>query len=64
MKNYFYCYSYRLMYFIKSNGVCYVRYGFNKNNGLKYFMFQRCKRLDCILDQWNELKAKEKLNEL
>lgn len=59
MHNYFYCYSYRLMYFIKSHGVDYEKYGFNKNNGLKYFMFQRNEKLNNILDEWNNIKSKE-----
>lgn len=59
MHNYFYCYSYRLMYFIKSYGVNYEKYGFNKNNGLKYFMFLRNEKLNNILDEWDKLKSKE-----
>lgn len=59
MHNYFYCYSYRLMYFIKSYGVNYEKYDFNKNNGLKYFMFLRNEKLNNILDEWDKLKSKE-----
>lgn len=59
MHDYFYCYSYRLMYFIKSCGIDYEKYGFNKNNGLKYFMFERSEKLNNVLDKWNDLKSKE-----
>ena len=59
MYDYFYCYSYRLMYFIKSNGINYVKYGFNKNNNLKYFMFERNDKLNNVLDEWNNIKFKE-----
>lgn len=58
MHNYFYCYSYRLMYFIKSNGINYLKYGFNKNNNLKYFLFERNDKLNSILDEWNSAKFK------
>lgn len=59
MHDYFYCYSYRLMYFIKSCGIDYEKYDFNKNNGLKYFMFERSEKLNNVLDKWNDLKSKE-----
>ena len=48
------------MYFIKSNGVNYIRYDFNPKNHLKFFVFERTKKLDKILIEWNNLK--EKLN--
>lgn len=64
MHDYFYCYSYRLMYFIKSNGIDYVKYGFNKKNGLKFYLFQRGKSLDIALQEWNNLKDKSKEDKL
>lgn len=60
MDNYFYCYSYRLMYFVKSQGINYIKYGFNKNNGLKYFVFERNSELGHVLSLWNEQKRKIK----
>lgn len=63
MCNYFYCYSYRLMYYIKANGVNYINYGFNKNNHLKFYLFERTKELNEILTEWSKLKEKKK-NEL
>ena len=60
MSEYFYCYSYRLMYFIKANGINYIRYGFNRNNGLKYFVFTKTNELNLVLDKWNKFKEEHK----
>lgn len=56
MCRFFYCYSYRLMYFIKAHGVNYIKYDFNKKNHLKYYLFVKDKRLNNILTEWNNLK--------
>lgn len=53
---YFFCYSYRLMYYIKSQGLRYIRYGFNTNNGLKYYVFERNEELDVVLKKWDKQK--------
>lgn len=58
-KNIFYCYSFRLAYFIKSQGVDYQYKGRNRNNNLTYFAFMKSKKLDEIIIQWNKLKFKE-----
>lgn len=58
MHNYFYCYSYRLMYFIKSGGINYIKYDFNPKNNLKFFVFERTEKLDRVLTEWNNLKEK------
>lgn len=58
-KNLFYCYSFRLAYFIKSQGIDYEFKGKNKNNGLTYFAFLKSDLLDNIIQQWNRLKLKE-----
>lgn len=58
MHNYFYCYSYRLMYFIKSSGINYIKYDFNPKNNLKFFVFERTEKLDKVLTEWNNLKEK------
>lgn len=58
MSNYFFCYSYRLMYFIKACGINYIRHDFNKNNGLKFFIFKRTDSLDIVLNEWDNLKAR------
>jgi len=42
----FFCYSFKLAYFIKSQG-------------LDYYVFQKSDRLDEIIQQWNKLKSKE-----
>ena len=55
----FYCYSFRLAYFIKSQGMDYLNKGKNKKNNLSYFVFKKSKELDEIICEWNELKSKE-----
>ena len=39
--NFFYCYSHKLAYFIKSQGIDYVKKGKNKKNNLTYFTFKK-----------------------
>lgn len=58
-KNTFYCYSFKLAYFIKSQGIDYLYKGTNKNNGLTYYAFQKSDNLDKVIDLWNKLKSKE-----
>lgn len=53
---YFYCYSYRLAFFIKSQGVCYIDKGTNLNSKSKYYKFQKSERLDGIIRIWNQIK--------
>ena len=57
--NIFYCYSFRLAYFIKSQGVSYLFKGKNKNNNLTYYAFQKSEHLDHIIQKWYKLKSKE-----
>ena len=58
-KNIFYCYSFKLAYFIKSQGIDYLYKGINKNNCLTYYAFQKSNNLDKVIDLWNKLKSKE-----
>lgn len=55
----FYCYSFRLAYFIKSQGIDYEFKGKNKNNGLTYYAFCKSNLLDNAIQKWNRLKLKE-----
>lgn len=55
----FYCYSFRLAYFIKSQGIDYEFKGKNKNNGLTYYAFGKSNLLDNAIQKWNRLKLKE-----
>lgn len=55
----FYCYSFKLAYFIKSQGINYLNKGKNSNNNLSYFVFKKSKELDEIICKWNKLKSKE-----
>lgn len=57
--NIFYCYSFRLAYFIKSQGTDYLFKGKNRRNNLTYYAFQKSQNLDQIITLWNELKSKE-----
>ena len=52
----FFCYSFRLAYFIKSQGMNYINKGKNRNNGLTYYVFNKSKELDEIIILWNKLK--------
>lgn len=61
-KNIFYCYSFKLAYFIKSQGVSYLFKGRNKNNNLTYYAFQKSDRIDHIIKLWERLKSKEDIN--
>lgn len=54
--NLFFCYSHKLAYFIKSQGINYINKGVNKNNQLSYFVFKKSNELDEIIKKWNELK--------
>ena len=56
--NIFYCYSFKLAYFIKSQGTNYLFKGKNKRNHLTYYAFEKSEKLDKIIAAWNELKAK------
>lgn len=57
--NIFYCYSFKLAYFIKSQGINYLFKGKNKRNNLTYYAFQKSIDLDRIISSWNKLKSKE-----
>ena len=62
--NLFYCYSVKLAYFITSQGMNYISKGRNKNNGLTYYVFNKSKELDEIIELWNKLKEAKNQNEL
>lgn len=58
-KPYFYCYSYKLAFFIKSQGISYLLKGNNKNSKCKYYMFAKSNELDDAIKLWNELKISQ-----
>ena len=62
--NIFYCYSFRLAYFIKSQGTDYLFKGKNKRNNLTYYAFKKSQTLDQIIMLWNKLKSKEDKNNI
>lgn len=56
MSNYFYCYSKRMCYFIRSFDVKYAEIGINKKSGNTYYLFEKSERLDKIIKLYNEVK--------
>lgn len=58
MENIFYCYSKRLMYFLKSMEMPYVSFGVNHNTNTKYWTFEKSERLDDLIKIWVSIKNK------
>lgn len=56
MSKYFYCYSDRLFHFIKAFSIDYISIGVNKNTNNKYYVFLKSKRLDDIINLYNDVK--------
>lgn len=60
--NIFYCYSFRLAYFVKSQGIDYLYKGRNRKNHLTFYAFEKSEHLDQIIEVWNKLKSKEEIS--
>lgn len=58
MSNIFYCYSKRLMFFLRSMKEEYVSVGTNKNTNVKYWTFNKSERLDMLIALWKTIKNK------
>lgn len=56
MNRYFYCYSSRLSYFIRSFGIKYLETGINKNTNTKYYKFEKSNRLDAVIELYRKVK--------
>lgn len=56
MNNYFYCYSKRMSYFIRSFGISYLSRGVNSNTHMPYCKFEKSERLDEVIRLYNEVK--------
>lgn len=56
MNNCFYCYSKRMSLFLRSMKENYLSVGINKNTNIKYWTFQKSKRLDELIKLWNQIK--------
>lgn len=56
MNDKFYCYSKRMRYFIMSFGLRYIDFGVNKNTKAQYYVFEKSKKLDKIIDLYNSAK--------
>lgn len=63
---YFYCYSYKLMHFLKSYDFWYLSKGLNKKSKSTYYLFEKSNDLDNAIIIWNtvKFKLKENKNEL
>lgn len=59
----FHCYSYNLCHFLQSQGVRYIKKYKNIKNNLTYFTFEKSDKLNELINTWNELKEKSKLEE-
>ena len=56
--NNFYCYSLRLFHYISAfNEKCYAS-KINSLSGKRYWVFKKSKRLDEIIESYNEMKHK------
>lgn len=52
MNRYFYCYSYPLKTFLRSNGLRYVAASINMNTKKKYLVFENTEELNELFDVW------------
>lgn len=52
MNRYFYCYSYNLKCFLKSNGLRFITAAVNMNTHKKYWVFEGTEDLNRLLDVW------------
>jgi hypothetical protein len=53
-KKYFFCYSYKLKLFLKSNGFLYEFAGNNPNNGKPYWGYFKTDSLNFFLSEWGK----------
>ena len=52
MNRYFYCYSYNLKEFLRSNGLRFITAAVNMNTQKKYWVFEGDQELNRLLDVW------------
>ena len=52
MSKYFYCYSWNLKEFLRSNKEESIVTGIHPNTNKKYWVFERNKNIDKLLDEW------------
>ena len=53
---YFYCYSVRMCYFIRSFNLKYNDKGINKTSNTQYYVFDKSEKLDKIIELYNKVK--------
>ena len=56
MTDYFYCYSKKMSYFIRSFGIRFISCDVNKNTNTKYYVFEKSDRLDKVIELYNKVK--------
>ena len=56
MSQYFYCYSMRMSYFIRSFNIKYLDVGFNAKSKAKYYVFEKSEKLDKVIQLYNKVK--------
>lgn len=56
MNRYFYCYSYNLKEFLKSNGLRYISASVNSNTQKKFWVFEGTNELNRLLSVWSSKK--------
>lgn len=54
--SFFYCYSGRLMYFLKCHGLKYIFSSKHRSTGKIYYAFPKSKELDDLIQLWNITK--------
>lgn len=57
---FFHCYSFKLCYFLKSQGFSYVSKDKNNKNNLTFYNFVKSEDLNIAIGKWNNLKDKSK----
>ena len=53
---YFYCYSKRMYFFIRSFNISYKSKALNKNSNTYFYLFEKSEKLDKIIALYNQVK--------
>lgn len=56
MKEFYYCYSYPLKYFLISGGEFSIVSGIHPKTNKKYWVFEKNEKLDRLLTEWQSRK--------
>ena len=58
MNDIYYCYSKRLMFFLRAMRESYISVGINKRANTKFWTFKKSDRLDELIKLWSVVKNK------